>query len=155
MKKLPSYDEFLNESYSNVLTKDGKKPDLVYSVDKLTYEELAKSANKYNDDVRLPNASAIGGTTQYTIYVSNGSKLETKYRDLFEKWKKEAIKNWGNSIEIFKWNDLNGTPVFLFMPGSSKKFDAHMKKIEKITPNDDALSNYYHGEGSRGRYFGD
>ena len=155
MKKLLSYDEFLNESYSNVLTKDGKKPDLVYSVDKLTYEELAKKANKHTGDVNLPNASAIGGTTEYVIYLSNSSKLETKYRDLFEKWKKEVIKNWGNSIEIFKWNDLNGTPVFLFMPGSSKKFDVHMKKIEKITPNDDALSNYYHGEGSRGRYFGD
>lgn len=158
MKKLTTFDEFLNEAVK-VLTYDGKKPDTVLNVEKLTYEDMCKLVDERWGEAALPLASGQSGSVEYTFYISEkpNSAMETKYRKDFDAWKKEVINKWGKTIEIFIWNTVRQKPIFQFMPGSSKEFDKEMERINNLKPSmpADALHAYYHGQGSKGRYFGD
>lgn len=156
MKKILSYIEYLTESVElkDSMTRDGKKPSIVFKVKDLTYEILHEMIEDKWGKALLPNTSGVMNEFVFFIGEPN-SRLEKIYREKFEKWKTETLKRWGKDIEIFLWNMNKKSPTFLFKVGSSKLWDEFekLKLTSKMDP--DSLHDYYHGSGSKGRYFGD
>lgn len=156
MKNIKSLEEFITEGL-HPTTYDGKKPSVILKVNDLTYEDMLKQVDPSWGAISLPVDT--GEAEDFTIYVSDkpGSPMENKYRKEFVEWKNSVINKWGKTIEIFKWNEVRKKPIFAFIDGSSAKYDKENQRINglKYKQDPEALHNYYHGPGSKGRYFGD
>jgi hypothetical protein len=157
MKYIKLFEQFTNESFYGDRTIDNKRPTTVFTVSKMTYDDLHKIVDPKWKQVSLPTVDS-SSSKNYTIHMSDDPKstMEARYRKAFEDWKSSVIKKWGNGVKIFVWNIHRNTPILKFMSGSSKALDNQIQSRLEIKPSqatDDAISKYY--SDSKRRYFGD
>jgi hypothetical protein len=159
MKHIKLFEQFINESFYGDRTIDNKKPTTVFTVSKMSYDDLHKVVDPKWGQISLPTVDAnLSG--DYTIHMSDDSKsaMESRYRKAFENWKSSVVKKWGNDVKIFVWNTHRNKLIFKFMSGSSKALDNEMQRRLEIKPSqdyDDAVGQYYSDTGNKRRYFGD